>query len=127
MSTSASIANFAVDAEGREVPIRYKAEDLVNHQAPEGYAWQMRTKLDDLKEEFYANYDARFPVRVARYEAEQASRAKRTEEELSRVDLWFPPAKKPVHDVDGDWHAQHVNFYLKEKYTVPYYVAKRIA
>jgi hypothetical protein len=40
MSTSASIENFAVDKNGHEVPIRYKASDLVNRAAPEGYVWE---------------------------------------------------------------------------------------
>lgn len=41
MSTPASIANFYVDSTGNEQPIRYKAEDLVNKCAPEGYHWEI--------------------------------------------------------------------------------------
>lgn len=47
MSNASAIANFYVDKEGNERPIRYKAVDLVNLQAPEGYIWRKgNTKFD---------------------------------------------------------------------------------
>lgn len=64
MSDTGSVANFAVDSSGREVPIRYAAADLVNKLAPEGYYWQKRTVLDDQKDQFFANYDTRFAERT---------------------------------------------------------------
>lgn len=51
MSTTASIANFAVNKNGKEVPIEYKASDLVNKQAPEGYMWQKRNRFEDAWDE----------------------------------------------------------------------------
>ena len=39
MSNSASIANFYIDSDGKERPIRFRAADLVNRPAPEGYYW----------------------------------------------------------------------------------------
>ena len=32
--------NTAIDYTGKEVPIRYKASDLVNKSAPDGYIWE---------------------------------------------------------------------------------------
>jgi hypothetical protein len=47
MSTTASLANFYVDSNGKEQPIRYKAADLVNKLAPEGYHWERKHPWDD--------------------------------------------------------------------------------
>jgi hypothetical protein len=45
MSTTASVANFYVDHDGHEQPIRFKASDLVNKLAPIGYHWEQATKM----------------------------------------------------------------------------------
>jgi hypothetical protein len=39
--------NFCLDREGREIPIRYKAAELVNKPAPDGYHWQLRNAVED--------------------------------------------------------------------------------
>jgi len=52
MSKAESIANFAVDTDGKEVPIRYKAAELVNHPAPTGYIWQRRNTYDEGAQEY---------------------------------------------------------------------------
>jgi hypothetical protein len=51
MSDTGSVANFAVDSSGREVPIRYKASDLVNRPAPEGYVWERRFGFEEAQRE----------------------------------------------------------------------------
>jgi hypothetical protein len=46
MSTTASVANFYVDRDGHEQPIRFKASDLINKLAPIGYHWEKRHPWD---------------------------------------------------------------------------------
>lgn len=48
MSTTGSIANFYVDKDGQEQPIRYKAADLVNKLAPIGFHWENKNDDRDL-------------------------------------------------------------------------------
>lgn len=47
MSDTGSIANFYVGTDGSERPIRYKASDLVNKCAPEGYVWRKGNRVMD--------------------------------------------------------------------------------
>jgi hypothetical protein len=47
MSTTNSIANFYVDSEGHEQPIKYKSAALVNTLAPEGYHWERRNDEEE--------------------------------------------------------------------------------
>lgn len=133
MSNTASILNFAVDVEGNEVPIRYKAEHLVNVLAPEGYVWQKRTVFDDMKDEFFAKYDVRLAERqkwfddytatlAARLAAESPSqRAIRQGQERA-----YPkePRTRPVYQLDEDWADFEWNH--KTGPYEPYYVAKKI-
>lgn len=54
MSTPTSIANFYVNSAGNEQPIRYKAEDLVNKCAPDGYHWGY--KPSTFIQSYYGSY-----------------------------------------------------------------------
>lgn len=131
MSNAGSIANFAVDVSGREVPIRYAAADLVNKLAPEGYYWQKRTNLDDQKDDFFATYDTRFAERTdwaTKWQAEwDANPPKPGEIDpfTKRVTDRSRP-KLPVYDPAADWQ-QWMNYprTYKEGYIAPqpYYIA----
>jgi hypothetical protein len=139
MSTSASIANFAVDVDGNEVPIRYKAEDLVNHSAPDGYFWQKRRPIDDKKEEFFANYDTWLAEWQAAWDKEKARLAARTQKEIEidairgrhgHVSYDFENYLvsgdgRPVYNLEGHWRSKLFSMTDKHLFDV-YYIAVRI-
>lgn len=118
MSTRASIANFAVDLNGNEVPIEYKAEDLVNVIAPEGYVWQRRTHEDDEKIKFYAGYDDEFATRKKWHDEVVI-------DDTSEASLWFQRTE-PIYRPDPDWQEYRMNVLKSTYYTTPYYIAVRL-
>lgn len=47
LNPSPKTMNVCLDEQGNELPIRYKASDLVNRAAPDGFYWQLRNRIDD--------------------------------------------------------------------------------
>jgi len=55
VSTTSSFANFYVDSDGREQPIVFRAADLVNRTAPEGYHWERDNRAWQASREDWLN------------------------------------------------------------------------